>query len=146
MTSELEALTHQVGEAFVLRAPIGWVTGTIDFCQVGKTGEMETVATMPDGSRIPFSPDRSAVRALHQMRTLMARPGTGAWFSARCRLRAPGWLSFDFDYDNEPAWSTPTSVGHYLEEAERHPRSPEHTPPWLARRLVEAKAWETRGS
>ncbi|MBI9115114.1 hypothetical protein [Sanguibacter suaedae] len=144
--SDLVEVSQKIGAAFVSAAPDGWRTGEMLFVQVGKTSEFQASARVGDGLSVPFRVAPTTVRAFHKLRTSMAEPGRGAWFTARCQLEAPGKMKLDFDYDNEPEWSTPTSVGHYLEEWERHPRDPEHTPEWLAERLRQAHEWDAQGS
>ena len=141
---DFTAQSQSIGDAFFASAPEGWVSGDLHFRQVGKTGEFGRTATLADGTEVRFRMPSSIVRTFREMRTLMAQPGKGAWFTARCHIEASGRITFDFDYDNEPSWSTPTSVGHYLEEWEKHPRDPEHTPPWLAQRLQEAHEWDAQ--
>jgi hypothetical protein len=58
----------------------------------------------------------NVLRELDQLRDLFAQPGTGAWFTATARLDREGRISFDFDYDNEPQFSSAISEGHYFEE------------------------------
>ena len=141
---DFTALSQAIGDAFFAAAPKGWVSGDLRFTQVGKTGEFGESATLADGSVVRFIMPSSILRTFKELRALMAQPGKGAWFTARCHMDISGRITFDFDYDNEPYWSTPTSVGHYLEEWEKHPRDPEHTPPWLAQRLQEAHEWDAQ--
>jgi hypothetical protein len=58
------------------------------------------------------------------------------------QTRAGGRITIDFDYDNEPQFEPPISIGHYLEEWEQFPRDEAHTPAWLAERLAQAREWE----
>lgn len=141
---DFTALSQAIGDTFFGAAPKGWVSGDIEYAQVGKTGELGRTATFADGTVKPFGIPASIMYTLVELRALMAQPGKGAWFTARCHVEVSGRIAFDFDYDNEPSWSTPTSVGHYLEEWEKHPRDPEHTPPWLAQRLQEAHEWDAQ--
>lgn len=139
-----EELIDEIGLAFLKSVPQGWGSAELRMRQVGKAGEFTSVATMEDGSEVRFVMPMAALMALSDMREVMARPGTGAWFTAVIRIGAPSKMDFDFDFDfdNEPERTTPTSVGHYLEEWEKHPRAPEHTPEWLVDRLAQARAWD----
>ena len=141
---DFTALSQAIGEAFFGAAPKGWVSGDIWYREVGKTGELGRTATFADGTVKPFIMPHTIGRTFRELRALMAQPGKGAWFTARCHLEVSGRITFDFDYDNEPTWNTPTSVGHYLEEWEKYPRDPEHTPSWLAQRLQEAHEWDAQ--
>lgn len=75
------------------------------------------------------------VKALEKLRRVMYKPNTGTWFTATFDLVRPGKLETHFDYDNEPDWSVAPSDDTYRAEAEKFPRSPEHTPEWMRAKL-----------
>jgi hypothetical protein len=142
---DFTALTQEIGTAFLDEAPSGWVAGELLYQEVGSTAELDATARLADGTVQPLAISYTAMDAFNRMRALMAQPGKGAWFTATCRIEAPSRITFDYDYDHEPTWESPTSVGHYLEEWEAYPRDAEHTPAWLTERLAEAREWADSG-
>lgn len=131
---------QEIGRGFFAAAPPGWATGRIVYKRVGKTAEAEALAFTADGSMLHVSPPREVFGAFKELRAAMARPGKGAWFSATARFAVDGQMTWDFDYDNEPAWGPGTSPLHYLQEQELFPRDAEHIPGWMAERIREAQA------
>ncbi len=134
-----------IGVEFLRTAPReGWERGVITFRQVGKTYEARVEALSADGEYVGGRPTLAMTTAFRELRRAFAQPGKGTWLTAVATITPDGHVSIDLDYDGEPQWRTPTALGHYLEEWEQHPRSPEHTPAWLAERLDQARA-EQRG-
>ncbi len=134
-------LQQVIGMEFMNSAPRdGWTTGVVTYRQVGNAFQAEATAMDPTGQHIGGSTTTPMVMAFRDLRGAFARPDTGTWFTAVLTITPAGEMSFDFDYDTEPAWHAPKSVGHYLEEWGQYPRSPEHTPAWLAERLDQARA------
>ena len=127
-------------EFFKTAPPNGWTTGVVTSRGVGKTSESRVEARDAAGVYVGGRPTPAMARAFENLRRAYAHPDRGTWFTAVCTITPEGRMSFDFDYDNEPQWRTPTYVGHYLEEWDQYPRSPEFTPAWLADRLAEARA------
>ena len=109
---------------------------------MGKFSECSFFAILKDGNKKGLDVEDDVFFALDQLHDLFAQPGTGAWFTATASLDREGRISFDFDYDSEPQFVPPISVGHYLEEWEQFPRDEARTPAWLAERLAEAREWE----
>ena len=134
-------LQQTIGREFFKTAPRdGWVKGVINYREVGKTYEAKAAARDDAGAYVGGRTTMTMMDAFGDLRRAYAHPDRGTWFTAVCTITPEGRMSFDFDYDNEPQWRTPTYVGHYLEEWEQYPRSPEFTPSWLAERLAEARA------
>ncbi|NCT91016.1 hypothetical protein GXB85_08660 [Cellulomonas sp. APG4] len=138
-------LQQTIGREFLSTVPrSGWVTGVVTYRQVGNAFQAEASATDEAGQHVGGSTTMPMIRAFRGLRAALAQPGKGAWFTAVLTLTPEGRMSFDFDYDSEPAWQPSKAVGHYLEEWEEFPRAPEHTPAWLAERLEQART--ERGS
>jgi hypothetical protein len=131
---------QRVGQEFLRAAPPGWATGAIVYRRVGKTAESQATAQAADGTPLNVYLGRPATRILKELRRTMARSGKGTWFTALVRLSVDGRMTWDFDHDHEPAWFTPTSPLHYLQEQQEFPRDDEHTPPWMRERLEQARA------
>lgn len=83
-----------------------------------------------------------------RLRTLMARPGTGTWLSARVHLDQQQ-VRLEFNYDQRPYWNaTSTSMlqrpaahpvpdeTRWAADLRRYPRDREHLLTWLATQVV----------
>lgn len=113
----------------------------------------------PDGPRRVLLPD-AAVATFAALRTQMATPTTGAWFSARAVLDG-GEVVLMPNYDRRPDWDAPglsmletpaagpdgappappvPSEERWLADLRRHPRDRAHLPDWLAPDAVEGEA------
>ncbi|MFC5997809.1 hypothetical protein ACFP6A_03595 [Quadrisphaera sp. GCM10027208] len=141
MTQQVDPtlLYQQIFNAFRAAAPEGWTVGHITYLCAGKTAEYQALATMPDGRKVGFGRiPRTLSKAFRALRDSMYRPGRGTWYTATATLYPDGRFSLDVDYDHEPQWDSPTSPGHYVEDAEQYPRDEKHTPDWLRQRLTEA--------
>lgn len=126
-------------DEFARGAVPGWAQGEIRYRQVGKLGEAELLAYDGDG-RLSY-PDVGGLawhRAVREIRSQMAQPGSGAWLSATIRLTSDGGFSMDANYDDEPAWRIPAVAGTYAEEQELFPRDEAHQPDWYRAKLREA--------
>ncbi|MFC5997808.1 hypothetical protein ACFP6A_03590 [Quadrisphaera sp. GCM10027208] len=138
MSDSPDELIRTIGQAFVDAAPREWTEGKIVYRRAGKTAEYQETAVLPDGRVVGVDAGRGAAKAFKELRRLMYQPGKGTWFTAVCTLYPDGRTTFDFDFDNEPEWASPTVAGHYVEDVEQYPRDDEHTPDWLRQRLAEA--------
>lgn len=122
-------------------AGAGWQTGTLIYRLAGKVGESSATAKHYDGRTTHPVIDGFAMdEAVEALRAAMARPGTGAWFTATIHLTVNGSFSMDVDYDNEPDWRIPVVPATYGEEQEQFPRDREHQPEWYQQKLREAGA------
>ncbi|WP_149204619.1 hypothetical protein [Actinotalea subterranea] len=133
-------IMQDVGRQFFEAAPQGWANGSIVYRRVGKTAETQATAQAADGTPLTVVMGRPVLRALRELRAAMARPGSGAWFTAVARFTSDGRMTWDFDHDHEPEWVTGISPLHYLQEQEEFPRDQEHTPAWLRERLTQGQA------
>lgn len=53
-----------------------------------------------------------------------------AWFSATLRVTDDGRFTFDFDYDNLPAWHIPPCDETYIADLEKFRRPADQIPTW----------------
>jgi hypothetical protein len=137
--SDGESPEMVIFRAFAQAATPGWVRGEIDIRYAGKTAERSARAFDGSGNvSYPRIRGFELGNAAKELRDRFAQAGSGAWFSVRINLTADGGFSLDADYDNEPAWKTPTDSGHYVEEQERYPRDFAHQPEWYRQKLAEA--------
>ncbi|WP_157773373.1 agglutinin cell wall attachment protein [Brachybacterium vulturis] len=97
----------------------------------------------PDGSVDTALAPLAMGKLVKELRSVMYRPGVGAWFTAEWTLvrEASGGVSVDveFNYDDEPSWGRPISPSSYAIELEDFPRDEENTPNWLEQKVAEAQ-------
>ena len=125
-------------DAFDKAAADGWVRGEIEYRRVGKTGEASIRAYAADGTvSYPDVGGLAFSKAMRNLRSAMAQPGTGAWFSATIKLTPDGGFAMDVDYDREPQWKVPVVAETYVEEQELFPRDEENQPEWYRAKLRE---------
>lgn len=97
----------------------------------------------PDGSVDTALAPLAMGKLVKELRSVMYRPGVGAWFTAEWTLGrdASGDVSVDvaFNYEDEPNWGRPISPSSYAIELEDFPRDEESTPDWLAQKVAEAQ-------
>ena len=133
-------LLQVIGREFVDKAPPGWAEGTITFCRVGNTSQMQAIAYDGHHNVVGGRTTRTMSRAFNDLRRVFTQPGKGAFLTARYTLKASdGSITVDYDYDSEPAFDAPIDPGHYVEELQQNPRSPEHIPAWWQERIIEAR-------
>lgn len=118
-------------DEFRRAAAPGWVRGEIEYRRVGKTGEASIRAyDVDDNVSYPDLGGLSFRRAMRSLRSSMAQPGSGTWFTASIVLTPEGGFSMEADYDNEPAWKVPVVALTYAEEQELFPRDEANQPEW----------------
>jgi hypothetical protein len=128
-------------DEFVRAAGPGWVRGEIRYRMVGKIAETDLFAYDSDGDlSYPDLGGFALDRAVREIRSQMAQPSSGAWFSAKIELTPDGGFSMDADYDDEPEWDVPVVAETYLEEQELFPRDEANQPDWYRQKLQEAAA------
>lgn len=128
-------LHQHIGQALVAAAPLGWVELRRVQVQVGKTGQAFHRAVLTNGEEDGrWSAPMAVGKALRELRSLMYRPGKGAWYTAVCTVTSSGEVSFDVD-DDEPQWDIDVVPETYAEDLEMFPRDEEHRPAWLQEKL-----------
>lgn len=138
---ETSSLHQRIGQALIGEAPAGWVALNTVCRRAGNLEESETTATMDDGTIVSVwnaSVDFSL--AFDELREAMHREGTGAWYTAVVTVTRDGRITFDFDYDSEPAWDISADPQTYVEDLEMFPRDLAHQPTWLREKIREADA------
>lgn len=134
--TELQVLQQQVAQGLVNAAPPGWVVVRGTCSRAGKTGELQAVAVMQDGTEVGLSGLGFPVsKGFRGIRERLYEPGKGAWYTAVCTVTSSGAISFDLDHDNEPQWDIDVVPGTYAEDLEMFPRDEEHRPAWLQEKL-----------
>ncbi|MCL2419157.1 MAG: antitoxin YezG family protein [Conexibacteraceae bacterium] len=100
--------------------------------------------TRPDGNEDREVAPEEVVDLDIELRSVMYKPGAGAWFSATIVVTNTGSdtgsLDAHFNYDDEPGWDYPVDPVVYLRDLERFPRDDSAIPDWLRQRLQEADA------
>jgi hypothetical protein len=124
----------------------GWAVCEDIFVQLGGAGQIGGVIQTSDGQTVARpTPSFELFTAWDRLRSVMALPDKGTWFTGRLRLEHSGRYSFDFEWDEEPVWPTVVSAGGVivsgspvdrsalLEDLNRYERSSQYLPEWAAR-------------
>ncbi|MGH3973952.1 MAG: hypothetical protein ACRDS9_11615 [Pseudonocardiaceae bacterium] len=121
-----------------------WRVATWTCCALSMLAEDRLIVERPDGSI-----DRSQGVPLEvgdlqdDLRAVMYAPGSGTWLSATWVITDNGDESLhaevEFNYDEEPAWSSPVRAFNYALDLEDFPRDEEAIPAWMRAKVVEAQ-------
>lgn len=127
-----DQIYQRIGGALVSVAPPGWTEIQAVYLEASTTSQFQSSAVLPDGEKVwlrgvPHDVDY----AFEELRKLLYQEGKGAWYTAHATVTSEGRISFDFDYDNEPAWATPVVPQTYVEDLALFPRDPDQQPQWL---------------
>ncbi|KZB87585.1 hypothetical protein [Amycolatopsis regifaucium] len=134
-----EDLIQQLGTALLDLVPVeGWRRIDLVSAMTVPAQDLGLTVIMDDGSRPEIAPPTELNVILAKLRTLLYRPGRGAWFSARISMNPPGAIFYDYNYDYEPVLTPPMEPEHYVEDLKKFPRDPEHIPAWLSEKLAAA--------
>lgn len=79
-------------------------------------------------------------KAVHELRNVMYRPGTGTWYTLVLTITQPGDVDVDFEYNAEPEWAAPISPDYYATDQQEFPRDEASQPEWLKKQLALAAA------
>ncbi len=134
-------LYNDIATGLSLVAPPDWRELRSIFVQAGRMSETESIAFLDNGSRVSFGDTPAKVyRAFKDLRRLLFEWGQGAWYTAYATLSEGGNLHVEYDYDEEPEWSTSVVPATYAEDVALFPRPEDRQPDWLRERVAEAVA------
>lgn len=128
-----EAQTAVVEALFGFLPGGGWERCTIDYRALSSTAETQARLVNADGTEALIPTAKDFRFGLKRLRDLMADEEGKAWLSVAVEARPDGKASFDFNYDLRPNWTAQPSDESYIEDLERHPRSPDQIPDWYPR-------------
>jgi len=140
-------LTRQIGQLLFADRPAGAEQVVYQARAVFANGESSCAATFADGTTRTLVVPEGVEALIEQVRTAMALPGGGTWFSMELRMSfrdgardVGASADFSFDYDLEPSWGHPVRPAAYVRDLQDYPRDEDHMPGWLRARVAEASA------
>ncbi|MGP3533792.1 ATP-binding protein [Microbacterium sp. RD1] len=92
-----------------------------------------------EGTYRIVEPTADNAAAVARLREVTYTPQRGAWFTAQVRITPDKQASIRTWLDDEPRLDDVSSED-WLDDLERYPRTPDHTPAWLAGRVAAARA------
>lgn len=145
------AVENRIAQLTLDNYPLQWSDGAEVFVEVADVAAILGTVVAEIGTRQSPPPTPDLYAAWRGLRSVMATPEQGAWFSARLLISSSGRHRFEFDWDKRPAW--PSSVGvdgaltastHVpdsllLADRIKFPRAKDSEPKWL-RDVVAASA------
>jgi len=131
------ALLREVGLALHASIASGYDRIEAEISIVKGTSSWQEGLYREDGTYLSLGTSSAFPRRAGELRRAMYREGSGTWFTAWFTVTAAGKVRTRYDYDTEPR------LGHfgapeYRADFEDFPRTPEHTPAWLAAILAGA--------
>jgi hypothetical protein len=121
-----------------------WSSATMFYSEVAGNSHMWGEATDTDGKIFYFDYPRGISQSLSELKAAMSDPEKGAWLSVMLKLTAEGKFTFEYNWDRRVYWNdelddpllAPANApdpddSRYVEEFERHPRSPAYLPAWV---------------
>jgi hypothetical protein len=142
---DLSALQNRIAITTFDRLDEPWSRAAAVYVELGVTARLEYAVERAGTTTHAGMPTAAEFEAWEALRSRMAEPGRGAWFTARLLLDASGRYRFEFDRDQEPAWPVAVDVDGALlesrsvtgaelrEDLRRYPRAEE--PSWLRARI-----------
>lgn len=135
-------LLRRIVRAVARECPSDWQKAELAAQRAGRLASDRITAVRTGGREVQFRPSADCSELLTRLRAQMRHPERGAWFTARIHLTrlagATEWeprVTTEFDHDSEPEWESPVGPAVYREDLAAFPRSPEHVPEWLARKI-----------
>ena len=107
-----------------------WTELHLRMFAIGPQAQSVLWLTGPDGDRKGIRDTADADEPLNDLRDLMGRGPSGAWFTADAVLGRDGEITFEFDYQTEPAWDVPPEPEEYLRDIAAYPRPADQIPNW----------------
>jgi hypothetical protein len=143
---EEHELLQQITSELLGTLPPGWRQFVMDFKAIGRHIDGSANVRTSDGVLRWFHPPATVGRLLQDLRRGMYRDGVGTWSSARYSIAPQSQFSIDFNYEDEPDWSSPPPPESYAEELRRFPRTEDNIPSWFVQTTEapppDAEQWE----
>ena len=120
-------------------APQGWRELRLATSHVLSVASYVLEALMPDGTWLRFANfSDDLYQGGRELRSACYIPGRGTWYLMRLHIDARGVLTYDVDYDADPAPVEKFTANSYVHDVAHFLRDDQHTPPWLVATLAEA--------
>lgn len=136
--SGTSALLKQIEESLTEHAPAQWRSITVTCQATANWQELTTSLTAESGAELHWLPPAEVGQLFRRLRAQCYEYPFGTWFTAELTLEAGEAPRFSFDTLAEPAWRPYFEdwlfAGAYCVRHEllHFPRTPDHTPDWLA--------------
>lgn len=133
---EQQQILTQIGTKLLVEVPEDWERVTYFIQSVIDHSSAEVVVEFPDGTSRRESLPAEVFSLTDELRAGMYQEGKGTWFSMRYVISRPGKFNVDFDYDEDPGITFPTSQG-FTKDLRYFPREEANIPEWLREKLRE---------
>ncbi|TDQ53748.1 hypothetical protein [Actinorugispora endophytica] len=137
--SEQDSILKEIGSSLARTSPSGWERISFHYRTLVDFASSQLEVALPGGISKRIVPPIEVSVKMDELRKGMYIPGKGTWFSARYVVTRPGNYGIDYDYENEPEFTTAPVAGSYELDLRYFPRDDEHIPDWLRRKLREAE-------
>jgi hypothetical protein len=133
---EQQQILTRIGTKLLAEVPEDWERVTYFIQSVIDHSSAEVVVEFPDGTSRRESLPAEVFSLTDELRAGMYQEGKGTWFSMRYVISRPGKFNVDFDYDEDPGITFPTSQG-FTKDLRYFPREEANIPEWLREKLRE---------
>ncbi|HLU98107.1 MAG TPA: immunity protein YezG family protein [Thermobifida alba] len=133
---EQQQILTRIGTKLLAEVPEDWERVTYFIQSVVDHSSAEVVVEFPDGTSRRESLPAEVFSLTDELRAGMYQEGKGTWFSMRYVISRPGKFNVDFDYDEDPGITFPTSQG-FTKDLRYFPREEANIPEWLREKLRE---------
>jgi hypothetical protein len=133
---EQQQILTRIGTKLLAEVPEDWERVTYFIQSVIDHSSAEVVVEFPDGTSRRESLPAEVFSLTDELRAGMYQEGKGTWFSMRYVISRPGKFNVDFNYDEDPGITFPTSQG-FTKDLRYFPREEANIPEWLREKLRE---------
>lgn len=133
---EQQEILTRIGTKILAGVPENWERITYFIQSVIDHSSAEVVVEFPDGTSHRVSIPTEVFSLTDELRAGMYQEGKGTWFSMRYVISRPGRFNVDFNYDEDPGITFPTSHG-FTKDLQYFPRDEANIPDWLREKLRE---------
>ncbi|MEU4384963.1 hypothetical protein [Promicromonospora sp. NPDC023805] len=119
-----------------------WLTIIFVIRNLSRYAEEELTIDRPAGADKSLAAPRMTWKKLVELRDVMYRDGSGAWFSMKLTIMKKDGrvrMHADYNYDEIPQWDTTPASGLYTTDLIKYPRDQDKMPDWLVERVALAR-------